>query len=33
MTAGSGALYWSSDRVTLANYNASGGKSIQCIQL
>ena len=24
MTAGSGALYWSSDRVTLANYNASG---------
>ena len=24
MTAGSGALYWTSDRVTLANYNASG---------
>jgi hypothetical protein len=24
MTAGNGALYWSSDRVTLANYNASG---------
>ena len=24
MTAGSGALYWASDRVTLANYNASG---------
>lgn len=24
MTAGSGALYWSSDRVTLANYNVGG---------
>jgi hypothetical protein len=24
MTAGSGALYWSEDRVTLANYNATG---------
>jgi hypothetical protein len=24
MTAGSGALYWSSDRVTLANYNPTG---------
>ena len=24
MTAGSGALYWTSDRVTLANYNSSG---------
>jgi hypothetical protein len=24
MTAGSGALYWTSDRVTLANYNATG---------
>jgi hypothetical protein len=24
MTAGNGALYWSSDRVTLANYNATG---------
>jgi hypothetical protein len=24
MTAGAGALYWSSDRVTLANYNATG---------
>ena len=24
MTAGSGALYWTSNRVTLANYNASG---------
>lgn len=24
MTAGNGALYWTSDRVTLANYNASG---------
>jgi hypothetical protein len=29
MTAGSGALYWSSDRVTLANYNASGTVSIE----
>jgi hypothetical protein len=29
MTAGSGALYWSSDRVTLANYNASGTVTIE----
>jgi hypothetical protein len=29
MTAGSGALYWSSDRVTLANYNASGTVAIE----
>lgn len=29
MTAGNGALYWTSDRVTLANYNASGTVSIE----
>jgi hypothetical protein len=29
MTGGSGALYWSSDRVTLANYNATGVVQIE----
>jgi hypothetical protein len=29
MTGGSGALYWSSDRVTLANYNATGVVNIE----
>jgi hypothetical protein len=29
MTAGNGALYWTSDRVTLANYNASGTVEIE----
>ena len=29
MTAGSGALYWTSDRVTLANYNATGNVVIE----
>jgi hypothetical protein len=29
MTAGSGALYWTSDRVTLANYNATGDVRIE----
>jgi hypothetical protein len=29
MTAGSGALYWTSDRVTLANYNATGKVHIE----
>jgi hypothetical protein len=29
MTAGAGALYWVSDRVTLANYNASGLVTIE----
>lgn len=29
MTGGSGALYWTSDRVTLANYNATGNVVIE----
>lgn len=29
MTAGSGALYWTSDRVTIANYNATGNVMIE----
>jgi hypothetical protein len=29
MTAGAGALYWTSDRVTLANYNATGKVHIE----
>ena len=29
MTSGSGALYWTSDRVTLANYNATGNVMIE----
>ena len=29
MTGGSGALYWTSDRVTLANYNATGVVNIE----
>jgi hypothetical protein len=31
MTAGSGALYWSSDRVTLANYNTNGIVDIEAL--
>jgi hypothetical protein len=31
MTAGSGALYWSSDRVTLANYNTNGTVHIEAL--
>ena len=31
MTAGSGALYWSSDKVTLANYNTNGIVDIEAL--
>jgi hypothetical protein len=31
MTTGSGALYWSSDRVTLANYNTNGTVHIEAL--
>ena len=31
MTAGSGALYWASDRVTLANYNTNGVVKIEAL--